>query len=80
MRRFCWIAVFLMAFAFFGCFGNQAQEWYETAELEEIQNSHDHARQLYQKILDKYPQSEYAQKAKDRLAAMDKKKAQTGAG
>jgi len=45
---------------------------YQTAELEEIQNSHEHARTLYQEIIDKHPKSEYAEKAKKRLDVLQK--------
>ncbi|MFZ5573250.1 MAG: tetratricopeptide repeat protein [Thermodesulfobacteriota bacterium] len=77
MRRYCWLAILLYATTFWGCFGNQAQEWYETAELEEIQNSKDHAGQLYRRIIAEYPDSEYARKAAERLAAMEGGKAGT---
>lgn len=66
----------MFATSFWGCFGNQAQEWFETAELEEIQNSPDHAQQLYQRIIEKYPDSDYARKAADRLAAMEARKSE----
>lgn len=57
-----------------GCFGNRAEEWYETAELEELQNSHDHARQLYQRIVDEYPDSDVAARARQRLEALKSRK------
>ena len=78
MKRLCWMVIFMAMTVSYGCLGNQAQEWYETAALEEIQNSHDHARQLYQRIIEKYPESDYAKKARDRLAVMGAKAPQPG--
>jgi len=59
-----------LALAFSACSGNKAEELFETAKLEELQNAPDHAMKLYQEIVDKYPESEYARKAKERLSAM----------
>ena len=53
-----------------GCAGDIAEELYETAKLEELQNARDHAIKLYQEILEKHPDSEYAPKARERLAAL----------
>ena len=47
---------------------------FETAQFEERQNNPAHARELYQEILTKYPQSPYAKQAEERLRALDKKK------
>ena len=55
-----------------GCSGNNAEELFETAKLEELQNAREHAIELYQEIVDKYPDSNYAQKAKERLAVLKK--------
>ena len=51
---------------------NRAQELFETAELEELQNNQDHARQLYQEIIRKFPDSEYAKNAEERLSRLEK--------
>jgi len=64
------ILLLALALALPGCSGNKAEELFETAKLEELQNAPDHATKLYQEILDKYPKSEYAQKAKERLSAL----------
>lgn len=42
-------------------------ELYETAEFEMLQTNYPHASQLYQEIIDKHPESEYAAKARARL-------------
>ena len=57
-----------------GCGGDGAQEVFETAQFEERQNNPAHARELYQEILTRYPNSPYAKKAEERLRALDKKK------
>ena len=62
--------VVLMAVA--GCTGNNAGELFETAEFEELQKNHTHAIQLYQEILEKYPDSKYAGKTRDRLKVLEK--------
>jgi len=71
-----WILIVLLCLTLVlsACSGNKAEELFETAKLEELQNAPDHARKLYQEIVDKYPESEYAQKAKERLSALKKAK------
>lgn len=57
-----------------GCSGNKASEMFETAKFEELQNNKEHAVQLYEDIIKKYPQSEYAYKAKERLSEIKAEK------
>jgi outer membrane protein assembly factor BamD (BamD/ComL family) len=54
------------------CTGNQAEELFKTAQFEELQKNREHAQQLYEDILKKYPQSEYAKKAETRLSELSK--------
>ena len=61
-----------LTLVFSACSGNNAEELFDTAELEELQNAKDHAIKLYQEIVDKYPESDYAQKARERLSALKK--------
>lgn len=63
ITRVARLAVVVWALTGLGCSGNGAQELYETAQLEERQNNPAHAKELYQEILIKHPQSEYARKA-----------------
>lgn len=56
-----------------GCSGDRAEEIFDTAKLEELQKNFPHARQLYQEIIEKYPKSEYAAKAAERLKELEKK-------
>lgn len=63
---FVFITVF--AFCLSGCSGNSASELFETAKFEELQNNKEHATQLYEEIIKKYPDSDFAKKAKERLS------------
>lgn len=49
---------------------NPAEELYETAKLEEIQHNPEHARKLYEEIIQNYPDTEFAAFAKERLAEL----------
>ena len=49
------------------CSGGNGKELFETAKFEELQNNKEHAAELYEEILRKYPKSEYAKKAEERL-------------
>ncbi len=64
-----WLALFVIAFALAvaGCSDKKAREKYETAQFEELQKNYVHARELYQEIIKKYPESEYAKEASQRL-------------
>lgn len=67
------LAVFMCsALLFSGCTGNKAAELFETAQFEEVQNNKEHAQQLYAEIVRKYPDSDYAKKARERLAELEK--------
>ena len=46
---------------------------FETAQFEELQNNHEHAEELYRKIIKEYPESEYAKKSKERLLELEDK-------
>lgn len=69
MTRFLAILMILTALMLGGC-SDSAKELFETAKLEELQNSTEHARQLYQEIIEKHPDSKFAALAKQRLEAM----------
>ena len=72
MKRVVLILTILVSLVLSACSDNRAQELFETAELEELQHNQDHARQLYEEIISKYPNSEYAKNAEERLAALQK--------
>ena len=74
MRSIFLVLFLSSALALSSCSGQKAEDLFETAQLEELQNAPDHAMELYQEILDKYPESKYAQKARERLSALKGKK------
>jgi TolA-binding protein len=41
-----------------------------TAEFEELQRNPQHARQIYERVIEKFPDSPEAKKAAERLAAL----------
>lgn len=45
-----------------------AQEAYELAQFEQKQGNVDHARKLYQDVVTKYPETQWAEKARAGLA------------
>ncbi len=55
-----------------GC-GDDPEQMFETAQFEELQNNHSHARELYGRIIQADPNSNLAKKAKERLAALQMK-------
>lgn len=68
MRRFLAASLFLLLV---GC-GDKAKDLYDTAQLEEKQSNKTHATKLYRQIVEKYPDSPYANQAKTRLAELEK--------
>ena len=73
MKRFILVFLTGLSLALSSCSGKKAQEAYETAQFEELQKNLAHARKLYEEILAKYPDSEYAAKAAERLKALEGK-------
>jgi outer membrane protein assembly factor BamD (BamD/ComL family) len=67
------VAVLLLALAGSACTRSGASELYDTARFEEVQHNRGHARELYEEIVRKYPNSEYAKKAQERLADLKAK-------
>jgi TolA-binding protein len=68
MRRFLTACLLLLLV---GC-GDKAKDLFDTAQLEEKQNNKPHATKLYRQIIEKYPDSAYANQAKTRLAELEK--------
>jgi len=71
MKTIIFVFIMSLSLVLSGCSGGKAEELFETAKLEELQNAQDHAIKLYQEIVEKYPDSEHAQQAKERLAALN---------
>jgi TolA-binding protein len=62
----------VLGLALANCSGNNAEQLFETAKLEELQDNQEHAKKLYQDIITAYPDSPYAKEARHRLAALEK--------
>jgi outer membrane protein assembly factor BamD (BamD/ComL family) len=74
MKRICLILIVcVVLFVSAGC-SDKAAELYETARFEELQRNEEHARELYRKILDSHPGSDYAPKARERLAELNSRR------
>jgi TolA-binding protein len=58
----------ILVLLFSGCSERKAKELFEIAQFEELQKNQKHARQLYEEIIDKYPETDYAKKAEERLS------------
>ncbi|MEW6109594.1 MAG: hypothetical protein AB1632_10570 [Nitrospirota bacterium] len=72
MKKPIIVLFMLAAFLSAGCTGDKAAELYDTAQFEELQNNREHAMQLYSEVVKKYPESEHAKKAKQKLSELRK--------
>lgn len=70
MHRLLLILLIIISFGVAACSDNGGQQLLETAQFEEKQHNLDHAKKLYQEILNKYPDTGEAQKAQTRLDAL----------
>ena len=62
------VLMIILVFLFSGCSDRKARELFEIAQFEELQKNQKHARQLYEEIVNKYPKTDYAKKAEERLS------------
>jgi len=69
MRRV--LLAICLAVALAGC-SDRPRELFETAQFEEKQTNLEHAGKLYREIIEKYPDSPYAARAKERLAELER--------
>jgi len=72
MKRPIMILTMFAALMIGGCSGENAKEIFETAQLEELQKNHAHAKELYRKLIQKHPESAYAAKAREKLDALNR--------
>ena len=70
MIRFAMPMLVLCLVVSAGCTGDKGKELLETAQFEEKQHNEEHARILYEEIVKKYPGTEFARKAEERLRAI----------
>ncbi|MCK4837499.1 MAG: hypothetical protein KAS94_01795 [Desulfobulbaceae bacterium] len=61
-RLFCLIFLFIVS-----C-GQSPEQLFETAEFERLQTNYPHATELYQEIIEKHPNSKFAESARKRLS------------
>ena len=73
MKYFVLIFFLILALMLPGCSGNKAAELYDTAGFDELQNNREHAFRLYEEIIEKYPDSDYAGKAEERISQLRQK-------
>lgn len=74
MKRIALILIVCAVLLSSAACSDKAAELYETARFEELQRNEAHARELYRKILDSYPGSDQAPKARERLAELNTKR------
>ncbi|MBW2266721.1 MAG: hypothetical protein JRF28_11290 [Deltaproteobacteria bacterium] len=48
MKRIVLVLTIFLAITSFGCSGSTPEDLFDTAKLEELQDNHEHARELYQ--------------------------------
>lgn len=70
MKRAIAILMMILVMTVTGC-SDQGKELYETAQLEELQNSREHAMELYREIISKFPDGKYSKMAQERLAELE---------
>jgi len=68
----CTAFALCLFFGIAGC-GESPKQLFETAQFEELQNNQRHARELYERIIQTHPDSDFAKKAALRLAELKKK-------
>ncbi len=68
-RTSVWIVLSLLLMGS-ACGPDQATQLLETAQFEERQNNRAHAKELYEEILRRYPDSPASQTARTRLAQL----------
>ena len=73
MARALSVIIFLSVGLLAGCSSDNGRQLYETAQLEERQHNNEHAGRLYEEIIKKYPGSEHANLATERLKALRKR-------
>lgn len=74
MKQLLLLSFLVFALALSTCSGDRDKELFDTAKFEELQNNKEHARELYEEIVRKYPKSEYAKRAEERLRELKDKR------
>ncbi|WP_420265406.1 hypothetical protein [Candidatus Magnetominusculus dajiuhuensis] len=71
MKRYIFTIVAVVAVLLSSCVGDSPKSMFETARLEELQNNPKHAKELYEEIIRRHPNTGYAQKSKERLEKLN---------
>jgi hypothetical protein len=72
-----WIGLGVLCVMVWGC-GEDPRQLFETAQFEEQQHNRAHAQELYERVIQQHPESEFAEKARQRLAAWKSENAEEG--
>ena len=75
--RLCyrWIGLCLLCGMLLAC-GEDPRQIFETAQFEEQHHNRAHAQELYEQLILQFPESEFAEKARQRLEAWKTEKAE----
>lgn len=71
MKQWIYTGAVILCGVLISCSGDQPKELLETATFEERQHNVTHAKQLYADLIRLYPNSEEAETARVRLAALN---------
>ncbi|MEO8324642.1 MAG: hypothetical protein ABI618_02255 [Nitrospirota bacterium] len=63
-----WIRLSVFCFMLLAC-GEDPRQLFETAQFEEQQHNRAHAQELYEQVIQQHPESEFAEKARQRIEA-----------
>lgn len=71
--KYCCVLLLIAGLLCVSCSAEKkAKELYEIAAFEEVQFNTDHAKELYQEIIEKYPDTETARKARQALERLSR--------
>lgn len=71
MKNILYIALSVILLSFLFSCSDSAETMFDNAQFEELQNNPQHAREIYEELISKYPQSGYARKAEQRLKEIE---------
>jgi outer membrane protein assembly factor BamD (BamD/ComL family) len=71
-------SLFCLMFLLIVSCGQSPEQLFETAEFEMLQTNYPHANELYQEILEKHPNSKFAESARKRLRELQARQGENG--
>lgn len=72
-----WFCLGVFCVTLLGC-GEDPRQLFETAQFEEQQHNRAHAQELYEQVIQQHPESEFAEKARQRLEAWKTERPEEG--